>query len=148
MRNGQALDSLMTYGWIVLVLAIIASSLYYLNIFGGGCKAATAKGFNEIVILPNDFTKYTDGSAEIIVSNAAPEILRITGMIMHDSKYGTTDTEFPLEIESGTTTPVTFIGLNENRDGTCATSRVSINYTTLDSEELRVSEGVLRGEVK
>ncbi len=68
MKKAQAaMEYLMTYGWAILIVIIVAAALIALGIFNPA-TGHTAVGFQELG-LPNDWAMASDGSFQIQIQN-------------------------------------------------------------------------------
>ncbi|MEM4255365.1 MAG: hypothetical protein QXR53_03480 [Candidatus Norongarragalinales archaeon] len=71
-RKGQAaLEYLVTYGWAVLAIVIIAAVLWYLGVFNPNRYAAGKQsgGFSTLTVI--DYTTTAPTTAEVVFGNAA-----------------------------------------------------------------------------
>ena len=76
-RKGQAAtEYLMTYGWALLAIVIVAGVLWGMGLFGGSCASAS-KGFAGAKVTLSDW-KVTDTSVVVSLKNAAGADITIT----------------------------------------------------------------------
>ncbi len=134
--------SLSVYAWTVVSMIVIAFSLLYVNVFSGDCEQ-TAVGFSDIVVLPKDFTRFSDGRLQILVSNARANAVSIDSITASD---GATEFDFPVAVETGNTINVEFTNLKRARKNSCASTYLEIAYS-YDSQR-DISNGTLTDKVK
>ena len=70
MKKGQsAMEYLMTYGWAILIVIIVAAALYALGVFNPATfTGRTATGFTQLGA-PSDWDLLSDGSFKMKLSN-------------------------------------------------------------------------------
>ncbi|MCK5321917.1 MAG: hypothetical protein KAJ47_01515 [Candidatus Aenigmarchaeota archaeon] len=84
-RKGQAAtEYLMTYGWALLAIVIVAGVLWGMGLFGGSCASAS-KGFAGAKVTLDDW-KVTDTEVLVTLKNAAGAQIDIT-----DLQFATTN---------------------------------------------------------
>lgn len=145
MKKAQAaLEYLMTYGWAILIIAIVAAALYYMNVFGGACSPS-ATGFppsGGVTILTGEFLVNADGSGEIIVRNNAGQTVTIQNTVV-DTFINNTN----LAIASGGS--ITFFPvaaeLTAGSAGACYRFSVSMNYVTASLTTVQTATGTIQG---
>ncbi len=143
-----ALEYLMTYGWAILIIAIIAGALYYMNVFSSSCETPISTGFSGVEILSNDFVFTSSGDLEIILTNAAAETVNIINVTVQNGTSTAANTT-ALTLDAGSTITYTFSGLTSpGSAGTCYTEDVSIYYTRGDLSTTFKSTGSLRHAVQ
>ena len=78
-RKGQAAtEYLMTYGWALLAIVIVAGVLWGMGLFGGSCASAS-KGFAGAKVTLSDW-KVTDTSVVVSLKNAAGADITVTAL--------------------------------------------------------------------
>ena len=151
MKKAQAaLEYLMTYGWAILIIAIVAAALYYMNVFGGACSPS-ATGFppsGGVTILTGEFlVTGTTGVAEIVLRNNAGQTVTV-GNVIHTCVSGCTGgpyTEAAVgQITSGSTATITPT-LGTGTAGSCYRYSISIEYTTPSLTTTQTAAGSIQG---
>jgi len=80
MKAQAAMEYLMTYGWAILIVIIVAAALYAFGIFNPATWTGTrATGFANIGV-PADWRYGADGDFNITVKNAIGSPITITGV--------------------------------------------------------------------
>lgn len=144
-----ALEYLMTYGWAILIIAIIAGALYYMNVFSSSCDSPISTGFSGVEILSNDFAFTSEGDLEIILTNAAAETVHILNVTVQNGTSTDVANTTALTLDAGTTITYTFSGLTSpGSKGSCYTEDVAIYYTRGDLSTIFKSTGSLRHAVQ
>ena len=147
MRKAQAaLEYLMTYGWAILIIAIVAAALYYMNVFGGGCASPSATGFPSsggVAILSNGFLVSTSHGGEIILSNNAAQSVTLSNVVIDGFSNSTS-----MVISSGGTLtlfPTTGMGTGTVAQGDCYRLDVTISFTRSGLVTTQTSTGTIQG---
>ncbi len=81
MRKGQtAMEYLMTYGWAILIVIIVAGALYALGVFNPATYTQEgATGFSSVgAPAPGSWQLKTDGSFVVLLKNNLPNTINIT----------------------------------------------------------------------
>lgn len=145
MKGQTAVEYLMTYGWAILIILIVAGVLAYYGIFApAGFLGPSASGFAQVYILsPWDFK--TNGDLTIQIENRVGTSINVTNI------FGTVGTN------SGTDVVNEVISAGAKSDfiianlGIAGTSGETyqldlwIEYYTTDAAVLFNSTGTLRG---
>ncbi len=78
MKGQTAIEYLMTYGWAILIILIVAGVLAYYGIFApAGFLTPTARGFGTVQVL-SPWTVSTTGGITLRVENRVGEQINIT----------------------------------------------------------------------
>ena len=86
-RKGQAaVEYLMTYGWALLAIVIVAGVLWGMGLFGGSCSTSS-RGFAGTKIMLDDW-KVSNTEVHVSLKNAAGMSIDVTG-ISFDSNDAT-----------------------------------------------------------
>jgi hypothetical protein len=139
MKGQTAVEYLMTYGWAILIILIVAGVLAYYGIFSpSGFLGPSAKGWTQLYALqPWDLN--ADGTLQLQIENRVGQDIVLTHIFADNGPTAVTEctpsTAFPLTpITSGTRYPTT--GLMSlaclNATGTKGSSysiTVEIDYT-------------------
>jgi hypothetical protein len=140
MKGQTAVEYLMTYGWAILIILIVAGVLAYYGIFSpSGFLGPTSKGWTQLYALqPWDLT--ADGTLSLQIENRVGQDIIITG-VLADVGNNATDacnnaTYVPsVTINSGNKYPTTGLmslactGLTGGTKGSSYTITVEVDYT-------------------
>ena len=78
-RKGQAaVEYLMTYGWALLAIVIVAGVLWGMGLFGGSCSTSS-RGFAGTKIMLDDWMVNND-TVYITIKNAAGKTINVSGI--------------------------------------------------------------------
>jgi hypothetical protein len=134
MKGQAALDFLMTYGWALLLIALVAAALLALGILDSGSfMGSRAVGFSQVS--PTGWSFDSSGAFKLKLKNNAGSNIIVTSIT---ATYGQETAVFapPVDLanltygaESGVLNVGTF---GVDKPGASYTMRVNINYT--DSE--------------
>jgi hypothetical protein len=106
MKGQTAVEYLMTYGWAILIILIVAGVLAYYGIFApAGFLAPTARGFGQIQVLNPWSVSSSDGTIQMNIQNRVGGEITLTGA---DVTIGTSNATY-----TATDTPV----LASGKDG-------------------------------
>lgn len=78
-KGQSATEYLMTYGWALLAIVIVAGVLWNMGIFGGACAKAS-KGFVGTTVSLADWAVNADGSVDVELRNAAGAEITVIGL--------------------------------------------------------------------
>lgn len=148
-RKGQAaLDFLMTYGWAIALVVIIAAMLFALGIFDvSNFMGSKASGFSGVGV--KGWKMDTAGTFTLKVTNQVGQQINVTGATV---TVGTTTAAIngtigvlSTGVDSGTlTTNVAAFGAQTSGSG--YTAKVNINYTDMNSGFAYSTGGTLTGK--
>lgn len=88
MRKGQsAMEYLMTYGWAIIIVIIVAAALYALGVFNPGAYTTTAAtGFAELgKPAPGAWQVASNGNVVVNMINNQPYTLNITDLTVQNT---------------------------------------------------------------
>lgn len=147
-RKGQAaLDFLMTYGWAILLVVLVAAALFVLGVFNvGSFVGSKAVGFTEIAVPA--FRVDTTGSLTLKLQNQAGSPITIDSV---NATYGTTSASTAPAVNIGvgatsdTITVGTLTGLNS---GDSYAITLKIQYTDRSTGFAYTESGTLNGVVE
>ena len=150
MKKGQAaLDFLMTYGWAIALVVIVAAALFALGVFDVSNFIGTkASGFSGVAIQGWSFTGST-GVLAVKLTNQVGQRVNVTGM---SGVIGTSTQTFNVSsLSSGLDTGATSGQLNSSAftvqgSGTGYQAVLTINYTDLNSGFAASTKGTLTGK--
>jgi len=142
MKGQTAIEYLMTYGWAILIILIVAGVLAYYGIFApSGFLGPSAKGFTQVSVLqPWDLSSDTAGTLKFQVENRVGQDITITNVKANSGPTATTNctltdpTAFAL-VTAGTKWPTTGLmtltcaGAVGGSTGSSYTITVEIDYT-------------------
>ena len=82
LKGQSAMEYLMTYGWAIIIVIIVAAALYALGVFNPGAYTTTAAtGFSEIGKPAAGSWQYkADGSFTVQLSNNLPYTINVTAL--------------------------------------------------------------------
>jgi len=149
-RKGQAaLDFLMTYGWAIALVVIIAAVLFALGVFDVsnfvGNKAA---GFSQVAV--KGWNLNTLGTMTMKVSNQAGVQVRVDAVSITIGQNTTTLSGLPVTLNAGADSALLTTGaaaFGAQTAGTGYSARVVINYTDMNANFAYSSGGTLTGKV-
>jgi len=152
-RKGQsAMEYLMTYGWAILIVIIVAAVLYQLGIFNPSTYTTTAAvGFPNFNVPSGGFQLSSAGILTMQLTNGVGATINITyiganvGSSINES---TITADAGLAVGPGQTTTLTFSNLGSRNTGSSYNAKVNVTYTNADSGLAGfVSSGTLSGTV-
>ena len=83
MKGQTAIEYLMTYGWAILIILIVAGVLAYYGIFApSGFLGPTARGFGQVQVLNPWSILATDGTITLNLENRVGGTIRISEVDM------------------------------------------------------------------
>ena len=129
MRGQTAVEYLMTYGWAILIILIVAGVLAYYGIFApSGFLGPSARGFASIyVISPWDFN--SGGSLKIRVENRVGGEVNITNVYFNDPTVAVYDISPDVTVAAGTQSDfITATGGGTGNSGSTYSISVSVEY--------------------
>ncbi|NIO44685.1 MAG: hypothetical protein GTN36_03990 [Candidatus Aenigmarchaeota archaeon] len=102
MKGQTAVEYLMTYGWAILIILIVAGVLAYYGIFApAGFLGPTARGFGQVQVL-NPWAVSTAGVVTLNLANRVGGAINITQAVLTiDATDYTCTPTVELEIASG-----------------------------------------------
>jgi len=149
-KKGQAaLDFLMTYGWAIALVVIIAAVLFALGIFDVsnfiGNKAA---GFSGVAV--QGWRMDTTGLFTLKLANQVGQQINVTAISVNvgSTTVGMNTTAFTLAPGAASatlTSPVAAFGTQTGNTG--YTAKVNINYTDMNTGFAYSTAGTLTGKV-
>lgn len=124
------MEYLMTYGWAILIVIIVAAALYALGIFNPATYTGRIPTGFTTLGAPTDWELDDAGQMTIILSNRLPQEITVTEVrATYGSDTGTYATDFT--IGSGSTQSVTPIDLGANYTAASTYSvDVEVDYST------------------
>jgi len=142
MKGQTAIEYLMTYGWAILIILIVAGVLAYYGIFApSGFLAPTARGFGQLQVRSPWSITPTDGMITMDVENRVGQTINVTNIYATiGSTEGTCavvdpdEPSGPQTILSGEHTIVSCdLSAITGTAGSQYTATVAIEYYTLNS---------------
>ena len=149
MKGQAALDFLMTYGWAILLVILVAGALFTLGIFDVGSMVGNrAVGFTQVAV--DAFKVDSSGLLTIKVQNQVGTDIRIDyvnatylGTTVGNSSLGT------MNLGIGSSSPTITVGdIGDVSSGNSYTIALKIGYTDLNSDFPYVESGTLNGAVE
>ena len=143
MKGQTAVEYLMTYGWAILIILIVAGVLAYYGIFApAGFLGPSSKGFTQVTVLqPWDLSSDLAGTLKFQVENRVGQDITITGIKADSGQVANTTctltdpTAGYALITAGTKWPTTGLmtltcaGTIGGASGSSYTITVEIDYT-------------------
>ncbi|MCK5042675.1 MAG: hypothetical protein KAJ20_00590 [Candidatus Aenigmarchaeota archaeon] len=127
-RKGQsATEYLMTYGWAILAIVVVAGVLWNMGLFGGGSCGNSVTGFAGTQVSVKDFALTAGGSLTLSLRNAAGEDISI-GNVTLDNIYSNTSA---MSISTIPTAGAITFGATgaTGTAGSCYSQELAISYT-------------------
>ncbi|MBW6462202.1 MAG: hypothetical protein K0B07_04100 [DPANN group archaeon] len=129
-RMGQsATEYLMTYGWAILAIVVVAGVLWNMGLFGGGSCGNSVTGFAGTQVSVKDWALTDTGVLTLNLRNAAGENIELTSVSVDAGaiNQGTNDWNLSTAgvVISGTAGPT-------GTPGACYSYDLGIAYTTKD----------------
>lgn len=146
-RGQTALEYLVTYGWAILAIVIIAGVLWYFGVFTPGRFAPSEQtsGFSSIMVLGHKVTS-SNGQLTLVLANQEAETVNVTSISAGQGAATATS----LSLNAGTQGQVTGIatGLSAGAVGDSYNLNVTITYTlTRTGLTGKVSTGTVSGKM-
>src|SRR3989338_1955535 len=145
-RKGQAaLDFLMTYGWAIALVVIIAAVLFALGIFDvSNFVGSKAAGFSGVAVTGWKFD--TAGGFTMKVSNQVGQPITVSNISVTIGS-NTSNVATPFDLATGEASATqTFSGFASQIAGSGYTAKVTIAYTYKNSGFDYTSTGTLTGK--
>jgi len=144
------MEYLMTYGWAILIVIIVAAALYALGIFNPATYTGRIPTGFTTLGAPSDWDVDSSGDVDIILNNRLANqinILNVTVSIGSDLSYN--DTAFNMAPGSSTSYISTVSGLNlqSKTPGTTYSMDVEIVYNQGANSLNHTETGVLSGTI-
>ena len=149
-RKGQAaLDFLMTYGWAIALVVIIAAVLFALGIFDvSNFTGSRAAGFSGVAV--KGWNMNSAGTMTMKFSNQVGTQIRIDGVSIQVGQNITTLSGLPGTMNTGEESAVistTAGAFGVQTPGTGYTAKVNINYTDTNANFAYTTSGTLTGRI-
>jgi hypothetical protein len=146
-RKGQAaLDFLMTYGWAIALVVIIAAVLFAMGVFDtSNFVGNKASGFSGVAV--RDFRMAPEGNLTLQLMNQVGkriQVYNVTAVIGTNSGNNTTLVTFATGAQNTITLDIE--GSEGGTVGESFTSAVTIQYTDLESGLNHTTSGTLIGK--
>ena len=125
LRGQSALEYLVTYGWAILAIVVVAAVLWYFGVFNPGqfaSSSASARGFGDVGVRDQI---YNSTALTLILSNAVGQNIYVTGV----SLDGTAGTVTATNLAAGRDQQVIVIGASAIND--CTTSGASYDVAMI-----------------
>ncbi len=152
MKKGQAAtEFLMTYGWAILAIVIVAAVLWNMGVFKGQCaKTAPVQVFGSGEQLQvSDWSLTSAGVLTMKVKNLAGNDISISAGNMYLPSTYTTVANGTLagaiSVPAGGDNTVTITGSAAGASGECFTAGVDLTYSVTDGVAHAIS-GTMRGK--
>ena len=140
-RKGQsATEYLMTYGWAILAIVVVAGVLWNMGLFGGGSCGNSVTGFAGTQISVEDWALTSAGVLTLNLRNAAGETLTLSSVTVGtDAATNTTS----WDIGTGGAV-IAHTSAATGTAGDCYSKTLAISYTTGDGVP-HTARGTLNG---
>jgi len=148
MKGQTAVEYLMTYGWAILIILIVAGVLAYYGIFApAGFLGPTARGFGQVQVL-NPWSLATTGYMTLNVENRVGGVINVTQLnaTIDENDYGVVLSP-EIQISSGNKKIVQgiFTGLGTHNTGDSYSMTLTIYYEYPPGGSTFSSTGTLSG---
>ncbi len=146
-RKGQAaLDFLMTYGWAIALVVIIAAVLFSLGVFDvSNFLGSKASGFSGVSVKGWQLASGANSTLTIMLSNQVGQAITVNSVnVTINTATGTYTTPIPLA-SGADSTQFTVSGLGYVASGASYTAQVKIGYSDANSFNY-VTAGTLVGK--
>ena len=147
-QKGQAaLDFMMSYGWAISLVVIVAAALFLLGVFDfSSFLGTTASGFSGVTV--SGWQMDSAGAFSFKLANQAGQRINITSVEITSGTASTTITPAYgiLENGAGSGTMATSTSLGAISPGAGYSAKVVINYVDLNSGFAASSVGTLTGK--
>ena len=149
LRGQAALDFLMTYGWAIVIIVIVASVLFAIGVFDVSNFVGTkAAGFSGVAVQGWSFNN--NGTLAIKLTNQVGKRINITGVNVTVSGEAQNFTSLPALVDAGATTgqlnSSQFTGAGKMGIGAGYQAKLVINYTDMNSGFAVSTKGTLTGK--
>lgn len=149
MKGQAALDFLMTYGWAILLVILVAGALFALGIFDVGTMVGNrAVGFTQVAV--EAFKVAADGTLTVKLENQVGNVVDID--YVNATYLGTTvgnSTPSIVNLGVGSSTNTITVGdLGTVGSGNSYVVTLKIGYTDKNSNFSYVETGTLNGAVE
>ena len=148
-KKGQAaLDFLMTYGWAIALVVIIAATLFALGVFDvSNFVGSKAAGFSGVAV--TGWRLATDGTYTIQLTNQAGVKARIDAINVTIAGTSVNVAGTPITLNPGdnsATLSTAAAAFGPQASGSSYTAKVNIGYTDLNSNFAYLSSGTTTGK--
>ncbi len=149
-RKGQAaLDFLMTYGWAIALIVIIAAVLFALGIFDiNNFVGNKAVGFSQVAV--KGWGMDTAGTFTIKLSNQAGVPISISNVSITVGNVTTAVTGMPVALTTGQDSAILTTatgGFGAQATGSSYTAKVTVSYVDTNANFPYTTSGTLTGKV-
>ena len=151
-KKGQAaLDFLMTYGWAIALVVIVAAALFALGVFDVSNFVGTkAAGFSGVAV--QGWTFSNNGTFAIKLTNQYGQKINITGVNITISGEAQNFSSLPATLDVGATSgqlnSSTFAAAGKLGIGAGYQAKLVINYTDMVSNFAASTSGTLTGKAQ
>jgi len=126
-RKGQsATEYLMTYGWAILAIVVVAGVLWNMGLFGGGSCGNSVTGFAGTQVSVKDFSWTSGNTLTLSLRNAAGEDIVISNVSVGGTANSTALSPNIIPT-AGAVTSMTVS--NTGTAGSCYSEELAISYT-------------------
>lgn len=145
MKGQSAIEYLMSYGWMLLIVAIVGGAIY--STVGERCTSTTT-GFSSSDVQIQDFGTTGSGELKFKIRNSEPELIEINNISVSSETSGQTASSSDLvripalDSETADISQVFFQEANG-----CNTIEVEITYNKEDIEN-QIVTGQFTGTIK
>ncbi len=134
------MEYLMTYGWAILIVIIVAAALFALGVFSPSTYTGhQATGFGELGT-PEDW-QYSDTNITIILRNQIGQDVSISNV----TSAGCTGSAAPVSLPSSDTVQVVVEGCPDKNAPATYSQLVTVTYTVGVGGLTRTASGTLTG---
>jgi len=141
MKKAQsAMEYLMTYGWAILIVIIVAAALFALGVFNPSTYTGrAATGFGELGA-PSDW-QYSATTLTLVLRNQAGVAVTVNNVTTVQGCYDATGGP----IAAGGTATFTITGCTNKASGASFSETITVSYTASGSTLERTATGTVTG---
>ena len=133
------MEYLMTYGWAILIVIIVAAALFALGVFNPSTYTGrAATGFGELGT-PSDW-QYSTTTLTIVLRNQVGQAITVSNVTTVQGCYDATSTP----IAAGSTATFTLSGCTSKSTGSSFSEQIAVQYTVAGGLP-RTASGTITG---
>ncbi len=143
MKAQSAIEYLMTYGWMLLVVAIVGGAIFSV---AQGQAVVESTGFNSNDLVVNDFGRDSSGDLDMVLENRGPEKIEISEVRVADPDNGKNELFYGTKdgIDSGESSVISMPVTNSEQSNKLD---VVIEYSRGGLDNI-VTTGQLNGDIQ
>lgn len=127
------MEYLMTYGWAILIVIIVAAALYAMGVFNPGTfTQSAATGFSNFNVPTGGWKLTSGGALTLQLKNGVGSRINVTSITATQGTSTATNST-PVALGPGEKQTFTFSGLSGGTSGSSYSVEVEITYDNLES---------------